>query len=173
MEKTIISQKVKSCAFVLICAATVCAFAGCSQKAQTQEKTVSMYELSKAMTDADDGLPDMLNANSNAADAEEKFVYISDMDYKKVDAYFVSYSSEGKADEIAVIAVKDAKDTETAAQSLRKHKEDRIKLYDQYDPSQTQLAKSGKVITYGRYAVLIISGKAEEVENAFHDFIKT
>ena len=66
-------------------------------------------------------LPEMLNASSAEKDAEDKFSHISDMDYKKVDSYFVSYSSDGhKADEIVVIAVKDKADVDEAKESLTK-----------------------------------------------------
>ena len=40
------------------------------------------------------------------------------MDYGKVDKFFVSYSNEGSADEIAVIALKNASD---AARSRESH----------------------------------------------------
>ena len=79
---------------------------GCGAKKNTSG-SVSMYDLRTAMEAADPDLPEMLNASSAEKDAEDKFSHISDMDYKKVDSYFVSYSSDGhKADEIVVIAVK-------------------------------------------------------------------
>ena len=73
---------------------------GCGAKKNTSG-SVSMYDLRTAMEAADPDLPEMLNASSTEKDAEDKFSHISDMDYKKVDSYFVSYSSDGhKADEI-------------------------------------------------------------------------
>lgn len=85
---------------------------GCGAKKNTSG-SVSMYDLRTAMEAADPDLPEMLNASSAEKDAEDKFSHISDMDYKKVDSYFVSYSSDGhKADEIVVIAVKDKADVD-------------------------------------------------------------
>ena len=67
---------------------------GCGAKKNTSG-SVSMYDLRTAMEAADPDLPEMLNASSAEKDAEDKFSHISDMDYKKVDSYFVSYSSDG------------------------------------------------------------------------------
>lgn len=88
------------------------ACAGCGSGKNAQN-TVSMYDLRTAMEAADPDLPEMLNASSTEKDAEDNFSHISDMEYKKVDSYFVSYSSDGhKADEIVVIAVKDKADVD-------------------------------------------------------------
>ena len=65
----------------------------------------------------------MLNASSAEENAEENFKHISDLDYSKVDSYFVSYSEEGLADEIAVIAVKDPQDVKEAKESLDDHRD--------------------------------------------------
>lgn len=48
----------------------------------------------------------------------------------------MSYSTTGKADEIAVIAVKDSADVTKAADSLRAHVESRRKLFLQYGPAE-------------------------------------
>ena len=88
---------------------------GCGSSRNTE--IVSMYDLRVAMEAADDSLPSMLNASSAEENAEENFKHISDLDYSKVDSYFVSYSEEGLADEIAVIAVKDPQDVKEAKES--------------------------------------------------------
>ena len=62
---------------------------GCGAKKNTSG-SVSMYDLRTAMEAADPDLPEMLNASSTEKDAEDKFSHISDMDYKKVDSYFIS-----------------------------------------------------------------------------------
>ncbi len=150
------------------CLMAVCC-TGCKEE---QKPVVSMYDLSRAMLAADDTLPDMSYVSNSDENASELFGYLSDMDYALVESYFLSYSSEGLADEIAVIAVKDAADVETAKKSIEAHVEDRVGLYTQYDPSQTERAEDALVFTSGQYAVLIISEKQDEVKTAFEGFIE-
>jgi len=125
---------------------------GCGAKKNTSG-SVSMYDLRTAMEAADPDLPEMLNASSTEKDAEDKFSNISDMDYKKVDSYFVSYSSDGhKADEIVVIAVKDKADVDEAKESLTKHQQDRYNLLQSYEPKQVSRIQDGLIFTKGQYA---------------------
>ena len=146
---------------------------GCGAKKNTSG-SVSMYDLRTAMEAADPDLPEMLNASSAEKDAEDKFSNISDMDYKKVDSYFVSYSSDGhKADEIVVIAVKDKADVDEAKESLTKHQQDRYNLLQSYEPKQVSRIQDGLVFTKGQYAVLIITSHNDDVRKASEDTIKS
>lgn len=148
------------------------ACAGCGSGKNAQN-TVSMYDLRTAMEAADPDLPEMLNASSTEKDAEDNFSHISDMEYKKVDSYFVSYSSDGhKADEIVVIAVKDKADVEEAKESLTKHQQDRYNLLQSYEPKQVSRIQDGLIFTEGQYAVLIITNHNDDVRKAFEDAIK-
>ena len=145
---------------------------GCGGKSSTAD-TVSMYDLRTAMEAADPDLPEMLNASSTENDAEDKFPNISDMAYKKVDSYFVSYSSDGhKADEIVVIAVKDQADVNEARESLEKHKQDRYNLLQSYEPKQVSRIENGIVFTQGQYAVLLITDHNDAVRKAFEDTVQ-
>ena len=134
-------------------------------------ETVSMYDLRVAMEDADESLPSIMNASSVEVDAESNFKHISDLDYSKVDSYFVSYSEDGLADEIAVIAVKDAADVKEAKESLEAHQQDRHKLLEQYEPQEVKRIDDGLVFTNGRYAVLIICDHTSAVKAAFEKFV--
>ncbi len=140
--------------------------AGCGSSS-----AVSMYDLRTAMEAADDTLGEMLSADSSEEDAEDLFAYVSDMDYSKVDKFFVSYSNEGTADEIAVIALKNASDAQEAVNSLKEHVQDRINVFSQYAPEQVKKAENAITFKSGSYAVLIICDKQDEVKKAFTDFI--
>lgn len=133
--------------------------------------SVSIYDLQTTMLQSDNTLPDMITVNSNTENAGELFQYISDMDYDKVDGFFLGYSSEGLADEVALIRVKSSSDVETAYSSLQKHVEKRVNLYRTYDPTQTSRAESALVFKNGNYAILIISDNASDIKKAFEDGI--
>lgn len=133
--------------------------------------TVSMYDLRQTMEAADKSLPEMLNASSADENAADQFAYISDLDYGKVDSFFLSYAKEGTADEIAVVAVKDVNDIDEAKQSLETHRQNRRKLLDQYEPEEVKRIDDGLVFAKDQYAVLIICDDASAVKAAFEKAI--
>ena len=134
-------------------------------------ETVSMYDLRVEMLSAAGKLPDMLSASSSDDNAKSSFSYISDMDYDKVEAYFVSYANELASYEIAVIAVKDASDVSVAADSLKQHAQNRVDFYRSYGVSEVPRAENALVFTDGRYAVLIMTDSNSAVRSAFEDFV--
>lgn len=134
--------------------------------------TVSMYDLRQTMEAADTSLPEMLNASSADENAADQFAYISDLDYNKVDSFFLSYAKEGTADEIAVVAVKDVNDIDEAKQSLETHRQNRRKLLDQYEPEEVKRIDDGLVFAKDQYAVLIICDDASAVKAAFEKAIE-
>jgi hypothetical protein len=136
--------------------------------------TVSMYDLRQAMEAADPSLPEMLNLSTNDGNAEEQFGNnITDMDYDKIDDFFVSYAKEGgKADEIIVIAVKDTNDLAEAKQALEDHRESRRKLLEQYEPEEVKRVEDGMIFTEKQYAVLLICENHDAVKQAFEEAVK-
>jgi hypothetical protein len=138
----------------------------------TKSDTVSMYDLRQTMEAADKSLPEMLNASSADENAADQFAYISDLDYGKVDSFFLSYAKEGTADEIAVVAVKDENDIDEAKQSLETHRQNRRKLLDQYEPEEVKRIDDGLVFAKDQYAVLIICDDASAVKAAFEKAIE-
>ena len=123
--------------------------------------TVSMYDLRQTMEAADKSLPEMLNASSADENAADQFAYISDLDYGKVDSFFLSYAKEGTADDI-----------DEAKQSLETHRQNRRKLLDQYEPEEVKRIDDGLVFAKDQYAVLIICDDASAVKAAFEKAIE-
>lgn len=145
---------------------------GCGTGGSAGKETVSMYDLNQEMEAAESSLPEMLYASNADGNAKEQFTHISDMEYDKVDSYFVSYSKEGKADEITVIAVKNPEDVSEAKESLARHRQSRIKLLQQYEPKEVKRMEDGILFTKGQYAVLLICEHPDAVRKAFEDFIE-
>ncbi len=133
---------------------------------------ISMYELEKAMLSADDTLPEMLSAGSWEENGEKTFPYLSDLDYNKIQDYFLAYASDGMAYEIAVIRLRDKADASAVEASLRTHLESRVRLYKTYEPEQMERAESALIKTEGSFVMLIMCDNAQEVENAFCEFIR-
>lgn len=137
---------------------------GCGAK---PVRTVSMEGLRQNMTAAAPSLPEMKSVSDEDEKAQELFAYLSDMDYGKVDHFFLTYSSKGLADEIAVIAVKDPADAADAKTSLENHLKNRIRLYTQYSPDQVSRVENAELFIKDRYVVLIVCDEADAVKKAF------
>ena len=97
---------------------------------------------------------------------------MSDIDYSKVKAFFITYASDGKgnADEIVAIQVKKKADLGEAAESLRRHLETRKTLYATYDKNQLPKLNKAKVFTRGTLAILMVADQSEKMEAAFYRF---
>ncbi|MBQ7726802.1 MAG: DUF4358 domain-containing protein [Clostridia bacterium] len=153
-----------SCALVLV------ALSGCGERAT---RKISMYDLSRAMLDAGD-FKQMSYASSSDQEPQDLFANVSDLDYGKVESFFISYASDGNgnADEIVVIRVNSTKNLQEAVLSLKKHLETRKSLYATYDPTQSEKLSNGIVFSQEDFAVLIVSDGNDQVHAAFNAFLK-
>ena len=154
---------------LLVCLAALLALTLCACGGEAQgggSAQVNMSQLQRAMLAADPSLQQMTSVTSEAADGETLFAYVSALPYSKVESFLLSYSSAGQADELAVIAVKDTKDVEEAAQSLRDHVQQRLQLFRQYGPDQAARVEQALVFTQDNCAVLIIADQSQAVREA-------
>ena len=161
-------KSVRLAAAALFAVALLVMITGCG-KGEDPVKDVATGDLAAAMTAAETTLPATETLTEESPEPETVFTAVSDMDYSKVDGFFICYSTEGKADEIAVIKVKDTKDTEEALASLTEHKEKRESMYATYDPTQVERVANGLAFSKGQYAVLIITDHPEDVKAAFEN----
>ena len=148
----------------------------CGSSADGEKKATAaldMAQLQQTMLAADPGLTDMTSITGAGSDAETLFAYVSALPYSKVDNFLLSYSTAGKADEIAVIAVKDPADAEEAARTLREHVTQRLKLFRQYGPDQAARVEKALVFTKDNCAVLIIADQSQAVKTAFEQAVAT
>ena len=155
---------------LVIALLTVLSLAACGNEG-SGTATVNMKQLQQAMLAAAPSLSETASTTGDAADAKETFSYVSDLPYDKVENFLLSYSTTGKADEIAVIAVKDPADVTKAADSLRAHVESRRKLFLQYGPAEAARVEKAQVFTKDQDAVLIICDDSPAVKTAFDDFL--
>lgn len=144
----------------------------CGADDEKRMETVSMYDLREVMLAADPDLPDMISVSDADDDAQNLFSYLSDLDYEKVEHFLLSYSAEGKADEIAVITVKDPEDVNEAKSSLQDHLDSRIKLLKEYEPKEVHRLEKGRIYTRNQYAVLIVSDNLDNVKTEFDKFLE-
>ncbi len=151
----------KKCMALLLC---LLALSLCACNSAATNKTVDMDALSQAMLAADNSLPE-IKSTTAASDLQ----YVADLDDGKVDRYFLHYSAVATADEIAVIAMKDAADVDDAESALQTHLEHRQKLFAEYKPKEVQRIENAVIFTKAQYAVLIICDNADAVRDAFEN----
>lgn len=152
-----------------ICAA-LCALSLCA--CGNDSTQVSMYDLQKAMLQADKSLPEMMVTGSWEENAEKAFSYLSDMEYNKIHGFFLAYAADGMAYEIAVVQLKDKSDASAMEESLNEHVQTRVQMYKTYEPDQVDRASSAKVETIGDCVLLIMCDSPQNVETAFKEFTK-
>ena len=75
-----------------------------------------------------------------------------------------------KTNEIAVLKVKDVKDIPTVETAVKQRATDIQKQFETYLPDQYEQAKNYKLVTKGKYVIIIISENATDIEKAFEPF---
>ena len=166
------ADNMKNTVKILLCLITAALLlSSCTRAADTAQ--ISMYDLKNAMVQSTE-FGDMTYVSSSDSDAEKSFGYLSDMDYSKIDSFFMYYASDGakSADEIAVISVRDGKDTGEALNSLKDHLEYRKSLYRNYGADQLPKLNRAVTVSKGNCVALIICDDISAVREAFENYLK-
>ncbi|SFQ28784.1 protein of unknown function [Lachnospiraceae bacterium XBB1006] len=158
----------KLAALVLAGCMCMSVVSGCGKKETKEvEAKVDFEKLQKDMMTTQDELPEMTTISSKDETGEELFATLSDMEYDKVQDYFYSHASDGKASEVAVVFVKDEKDVDAMLDSLRDFKESRVLTYENYSPDQVEIAKQAVVFAKGNYVCYIMNEKFSHIKATF------
>lgn len=144
---------------------------GCGKEEAPVEKTVDMQKFQEEMLAADTTLPEMKEVSSKDENADLNFTALSDIDYDMVEDYFYCYAADGDVQEIAVIALKNEKNSAETMKSLHEHVDNRIGTLQEYSPEKVELAKKAVITNEGRYVTLIIGEKTGLVQNVFKDYL--
>ena len=134
--------------------------------AEDPENAISMYDLRVEMLASDPSLPEMLVASSADKFPEEQFKYLSDVDYEKVEGFFLAYAADGMAYEIAAVLMKKESDVSECENSLKDHVKGRVELYKNYAPEEVAKAREARVVKVGRCVALIMCDDKAAVETA-------
>ena len=146
---------------------------GADTTAETTAKTkLSLYDLRKDMLAADPSMPEMTAVSSVDEKADALFAYLSDLDYSKVEGYYLAYAADGTAYEVAVVVLKERSDVSELENSLRKHVEGRVNLYKSYAPEQVERAENAEIVSSGRYVALIMCGDQAAVRSVFENGVE-
>lgn len=161
-----IMKKYISCV-ILAAMLTMVSACGTQDTAEQNEKNIPVLQLQETMLAADTTLPKMTKVSSDDDQAELNFTYLTDLSYDMVDSYFYAYATEGTAEEIAVIKLKDKSNVSSMMEAMHEHIAQRQGTFQEYAPEQVGMTEKAVVTREGSYVALIISSKNGMVQKAF------
>lgn len=95
-------------------------------------------------------------------------------DLSKVEAYAIKIPLMNiRADEIAIIKVNNKRDIEYIKNILMQRLKTIENTFDEYLQDQYELAKNPLIIIKGRYILMAVSDKNEDIENIFNSYFKS
>lgn len=128
---------------------------------------VNLAELASNIAKEAGKLPEMSTYSSEDKDAKDWFTYLCDLDYSKVDQYYISYSSSGSAEEIFLIKLKNSDDIGFATMALKDRIVNRTSQFELYLPGEVSKLSSAKIISKGNYVGLIICSDLYSAQKTF------
>lgn len=172
MVKRLCNKNIRKCVLLLIVLCII--LSACGKKADV--KVVELTNIKNEMQKAATSLPKMSLISGKDENAEKNIVYLTDINYEKIEDYFFLYAQLGAdntitANEIAVILLKDEADTEKVMKDLESYVEARVALFKQYQPEEVERAENALVFKEGRYAVMIMCDEQDDVKDAFEKAI--
>jgi len=95
----------------------------------------------------------------------KKLYGLNAKDYDGIMLY--SAKSAMGAEELLVLRLKDASQTEVTEKAVEKRLEDRKKVFEGYGVNQTKLLQNAVYMTRGNYIFLAVSSDAQKFQKAF------
>ena len=116
----------------------------------------------------------MVTDKSVDSKAERIFASLSDIEYDRIEDYSYTRAKEArnKAEEIAVIRVKDKNDLAIVKKDLEEGLKQKKDIYAQYNmPDEVTKVENAVITVKGNYAVMIIGNQAGNGKYEFEKFL--
>ena len=176
LEMTMAFRK-KTIGIIWFIMLSLCLLPACKSKELREKEaqascSISLTELADKVKEEDATLPSLSRADSSMEQGEDYFAYLSNLDYDKIENYCFDYATDGTAEEIAIIQLRDKADSEACKSSLEEHVHSRKTMYDAYKPEQSATVDKAKIIIKDAYVVLLISKDSDAGEKVIEEYIK-
>ncbi|WP_291580161.1 DUF4358 domain-containing protein [Clostridium sp. UBA6640] len=140
------------------------ALTGCSGKEEA--KNISAAEIGEKIKQA-------ANQDEMKEGDNDKLQKLYDINADEIENFVLYVAPTNlKADELAVIKVKDANDVESVKERLSKRVEEQGKSFKDYLPDEYFLIEKHVLKTKDNYVLLAISKDADKIESAFDEALK-
>lgn len=105
--------------------------------------------------------------NMTQADSQKlkKYYGLNANDYEGVTLYLGNSNMD--VEEILIVRMKDSSQGNALKDAMRKRIDTQTQSFEGYGVSQTKLLKDSVIDVQGNYALLVVNGKAAEVDEAF------
>ena len=140
---------------------------GCSSKSTNAKSTsASPYDIASKIKDS-------LNLKEMTQINDKKLKKLYNISTDEIDSYciFVSMSNI-KADEIAVIKIKNSKDAQSLKDKIQKRNAAQALSFKDYLPEQYTLIQNHVLKSNGNYILYAVSKDTEKAETTFDSFFK-
>lgn len=140
---------------------------GCSSKSTNAKSTsASPYDIASKIKDS-------LNLKEMTQINDKKLKKLYNISTDEIDSYciFVSMSNI-KADEIAVIKIKNSKDAQSLKDKIQKRNDAQALSFKDYLPEQYTLIQNHVLKSNGNYILYAVSKDTEKAETTFDSFFK-
>ncbi len=141
--------------------------AGCN-KEELQLGTVSAYEIAMHTKQSQSFFAENVYDELSYNDAEERELFLNLYaieEYEEcVSDVYAFVSATDLADEIAVVIT--TRNTEVIAKAMEARMEERIRIFEGYEPAEVAKIKKGSITVYGEYVVFLICQEQSAAEAA-------
>lgn len=153
--------------FYIAALLTAVLLTACGQQKQAVETGQAPADILEAVIASQTSLPAFIQIS---AGDEEFDSFLSDyylLEPGQISGGVICYADGAVASEIAVLVLVDESYAETAEEALAVYMENRAGVFEGYAPQQAALAKSGTVVTNGKYAALLMCPDTSAAKTAF------
>lgn len=146
---------------------------GCGEENDTEEngKYTSKEIYDKVVASVTD-LPAMTTVDNSTEDGIDALSYVTELESDKIIDFVYSYSTEGLADEILIIQLKNSDDVKTVSSDLEERLETRKATFSVYDAEEGSKFQGAVVVKNGKYLMLIIGNQAQNGKYAFNELFE-
>lgn len=152
----------------MIAMCMIFSFTGCGKK-QSTETDMTTKEIAQAMIDSQSELSNLAQITWKDEEFASYLTNDYQIDKELVEDGTICYADGANANEIAVVALKDKKDSETVQKALEEYIQNRAGVFEGYAPQQAAMVKDGIVVKNGKYIALLICQDISAAKEAFLD----
>ncbi len=145
--------------------------ASTKNETDTKKSSLNLTEFSNYLLTEVGNFPSMRTLTLKDKDAIEVLSETLYLNTDVIEDVYYQFSEFGTAEELLLIRVKERPDVDSIKESLQKHMDDRINLFDTYDPEQAVIARNGLVLSKETYVGFIICQQSEIARAKFYEYI--
>jgi hypothetical protein len=160
------SRKVWGTLLVCIMLFSTILLGGCYSKDEVSGKNPSVSEIGEKIKQS-------AITSDMVVLEDKKFQKLYDINPDMIQEYYVNISSSNiKADEFAIIKVKDSKDVQAVKDKISKRLDNQMESFKDYLPAEYSILQAHILKVKGNYILFAVSKDANKAEDIFDSYFK-